>query len=369
MIQKRFLYYKSHFFRFYQDNEVLVSVCVFVAGFVFDLITLGRIDDFFNLIQQAVYLAILGTVLVFEIKEKLGSFTPGPWLDKYWKYKDLFVHFLFGSLLSAYTIFYYTSASALTSFFFITLLVGLMLANEFPQVQKLGTTIRVILFSICLLSYFAFFYPVLLGHVGVFPFWLSFMSSALSCGLVWRSQFSKKEEHKKFLHASVSRPIIGVHLFFLVGYYFALIPPVPVAVKKIGVYYNVTKENGDYKGHHLNAGWKFWNKGSQKFYSRQGDKIVVLMSIFSPTRFQDKVFIKWFYNHPTQGWSLQDTIPLSILGGRDEGFRGYGEKLNYMPGKWKVEVETSDGREVGSIKFTVGPDVTSEPRTFNLDTF
>ena len=355
--------------RFYQNNEVLVSASVFIAGFIFDLLTLGRIDDLLNLVQQAVYLAILGTLLVFEIKENLGQFTAPRWIAKYWQYKDLFVHFLFGSLLSAYTIFYYTSASALTSFIFISLLAGLMLANEFPQIQKIGTSVRVILFSICLLSYFAFFYPVLIGSVGVIPFWFGFISSALSCGFVWKSQFAKNETHQKYLRANVSRPIIGVHLFFLIGYYFALIPPVPVAVKKIGVYYNVTKSNGDYVGDHLNSDWKFWNKGSQKFHYRQGDKVVILMSIFSPTRFQDKVFIKWFHDHPTQGWVLQDTIPLNILGGRDEGFRGFGEKQNYMEGKWKVEVETSDGREVGGIRFTVTPDQTTEERVFNHDTF
>ncbi len=242
------------------------------------------------------------------------------------------------------------------------------MANEFPQIQRMGLIARVLLFAICLLSYFAFFYPILLGHVGVIPFWLGFISSVIAWIIIWRLQFSDDESHKKFLRGNVLRPIIGVHLFFLIGYYFALIPPVPVAVKKIGVYYNVTKTNGDYLGDHLNPAWKFWSKGSQDFSYRTGDKIVVLMSIFSPTSFEDQVFLKWYWLSP-KGWSLQDTIPLNILGGREEGFRGYGEKANFTEGDWRVEVETSDDREVGRIKFSVTKDQDRDERIFLQDKF
>jgi hypothetical protein len=362
-------HYKNSFLRFYQDHEVLVAASIFIFGFVFDLLTLGRIDDSLGLIQQAVYLFLLGGLILYEVKEKLGKTNFSPRVAKLWQYQNLVAHFLFGSLLSVYTIFYYTSASALTSFIFILLLAGLMMANEFPQIQRMGLAVRVILFSICLLSYFAFFYPILMGHVGVVPFWLGFISSLLAAILIWKLQFAEDEEHKKFLKANILRPVLGVHLFFLIGYYFALIPPVPVAVKKIGVYYNVTKENGSYIGSHLNPSWKFWSKGSQDFQYRPGDKIVVLMSVFSPARFEDKVFLKWYWKSPKSGWTLQDSIPLTILGGREEGFRGFGEKNNYSIGDWRVEVETSDEREVGRINFSVTGDPTLEERTFKQDKF
>lgn len=367
MIQK-IHQYKNRFLSFYQNHEVLVSASIFIFGFIFDLLTLGRIDDVLNLIQQAVYLSLLGLLLLYEIREQLGIVRFSPRIEKLWQYQNLVVHFLFGSLLSAYTIFYYTSASALTSFFFILLLAGLMLANEFPQIQRMGLAVRLILFAICLLSYFAFFYPILLGHVGIIPFWLGFLSSLVAWFFIWKLQFAEDEAHKKFLLSNVLRPVVGVHLFFLIGYYFALIPPVPVAVKKIGVYYNVTKENGNYLGQHLTPPWKIWSKGSQDYVYRPGDKIVVLMSIFSPARFEDKVYLKWYWNSP-EGWALQDSIPLTILGGREEGFRGFGEKSHYTTGDWRVEVETSDGREVGRINFSVTADSSEAPRSFKIDKF
>lgn len=358
---------KTQFEEFYQRHEVLVSMIMFAFGFLFDLLTIVRIDNIFNLIQQAFYLIILGTLLIFEIRVNLGLLVLSPKGQRFWEYHNLVVHFLFGSLLSVYTIFYYTSASALTSFIFILLLAGLMLANEIPKIRKLGLPVRVILFSICILSYFSFFYPILIGHVGAIPFWLGILTSSTVLAFIWKLNF--KDLHMEILKKHVAYPALGVHLFFLLGYYTSLIPPVPVAIKKIGVYYSVEKSNGQYIGKYLGSNWKFWTKGSQDFYARPGDKITVLLSIFSPGNFEDQVFLKWYRDDVKKGWILEDTIPLSILGGRDEGFRGFGSKQFYNLGDWRVEVETSDGREVGRIHLTVQPDESTEERQFLNDIF
>lgn len=359
---------KNKFLQFYQRHEALVSISVFVVGFFFDLITLGRIDDTVNLIQQAAYLLILGALLITEIRLRSGTFTLSPRGEKWWQYHDLVVHFLFGSLLSAYTIFYYTSASALTSFLFIVLLGGLMTANEFPRFQQLGISVRVLLFSICLLSYFAFFYPILMGHVGRLPFWLGIFSSVFVMALIWRFYFHKSGD-QDFLRRKILIPAAAIHLFFLMAYFTNLIPPVPVAVKKIGVYYDVIKKDGHYYGSHLRPFWRVWDQGSQVFYARQGDRLIVMLSIFSPGHFEDKIYLKWYFDDPKQGWILQDTIPMTILGGRDEGFRGFGAKQNYQPGHWRVIVETSDAREVGRINLEVITEESLDKREFKTDVF
>ena len=77
---------------FYQRHEAVISIATFVPGFLFDVLTLGRIDDLLNLVQQALYLFVLGALIIIEIRR-----------ETIWAYQDLVVHFLFGSLLSAYT--------------------------------------------------------------------------------------------------------------------------------------------------------------------------------------------------------------------------------------------------------------------------
>lgn len=358
---------RARFLAYYHKHELQVTSSVFFGGFIFDLLTLGRIDDLFNLIQQAIYLMILGTLLVCEIKIKMGTLTLSGKAAKFWEYHDLIVHFLFGSLLSVYTIFYYTSASAITGICFILLLAGLMTANEFPQIQKIGLPVRVVLFAICVLSYFSFFYPILMGHVGWVPFWLGILSSVAVFTLIGKVNF--KGERSPVLEKQVLYPAVAIHVVFLLGYYLSLIPPVPVAVKKIGVYYEIEKINDQFIGKHLRPWYKFWQKGSQNFAVRPGDKVNVMASIFSPSKFHDKVYLRWFHDDPREGWRLEDTIPLSILGGRDEGFRGYGTKQFYSLGDWKVVVETSDGREVGRISFEVETDSTTDVREFQNDVF
>ena len=56
-----------------------------------------------------------------------------------------------------------------------------------------------------------------------------------------------------------------------------------------------------------------------------------------------------------------------LVGGRVEGFRGFGTKSNYQPGDWKVQIETTDEREIGRVYFNleIAPD---EPRTFESTT-
>jgi hypothetical protein len=77
----------------------------------------------------------------------------------------------------------------------------------------------------------------------------------------------------------------------------------------------------------------------------------VFFRIFSPTRFADQVLMRWYRKDGARGWAPSDSIPINIVGGREEGFRGYGFKSNYEPGRWRVQVETTDGREIGRVYF------------------
>ena len=208
-----------------------------------------------------------------------------------------------------------------------------------------------------------------MGHIGQLPFWMGLMSSALVMALIWKLNFKNHEGKGLIARNHVLRPTIAVHLFFIIAYYTSLIPPVPVAVKKIGVYYGIEKKDGDYIGKYLKSNWSFFSKGSQEFHARAGDKVTIILSIFSPARFKDQVTLKWYRDDEKKGWKLEDTIPLNILGGRDQGFRGFGIKQFFVAGEWRVVVETSDGREVGRINLEIINDYSVNEREFTNDYF
>jgi hypothetical protein len=338
-------------------NERRLAVSFFIAGFLFDILTLGRIDAGLTIGQQAVYLLLVTVVLVHML---LSEPRPAPDLAAasrlkrwYFEYRNPSIHFLLGALLSAYTLFFFKSSSLLVSFGFMGVLVALLLANESARFKALGLRFKFALLGLCYLSFFAYVIPVLIGQTGLAVFLLSMAAGCvpLAAAAFWLARKSKRK---------ILVPLGCVLIVFLAFYLFRLIPPVPLSIRFMGVYHGVERTDAGYRLSHERPAWRFWHKGDQWFSAQPGDKVHVYFRIFSPSRFSDQVRMGWYrYEGEAQagtkgrGWLLQDTIPIKILGGREEGFRGYGVKTNYQPGKWKVQVETTDGREIGRIYFSV----------------
>jgi hypothetical protein len=67
------------------------------------------------------------------------------------------------------------------------------------------------------------------------------------------------------------------------------------------------------------------------------------------------------------GWQTTDKIPLRVTGGRVGGYRGHASKGNYTAGDWRVAVETTDGREIGRIPFTIVQSDESGARNFKVE--
>jgi hypothetical protein len=334
-------------------NERRLAVTFFIAGFLFDILTLGRIDAGLTIGQQAVYLALVTVVLIQMLRSEqrpapdLGA---APRLKRwYFEYRNPAIHFLLGALLSAYTLFFFKSSSLLVSFGFMGVLVGLLLANESARFKALGLPFKFALLGLCYLAFFAYVVPVLVGQTGLVVFLLSMAAGCVPLAAV--AYWVAKEQKRKILV-----PLGCVLILFLAFYLFRLIPPVPLSIRYMGVYHGVERTDAGYRLSHERPAWRVWHRGDQWFGAQPGDKVHVYFRIFSPSRFSDQVLMGWYRYEggaKGRGWVLQDTIPIKILGGREEGFRGYGVKGNYQPGQWKVHVETTDGREIGRIYFSV----------------
>lgn len=350
----------------FQQNERAIAVAFFVAGFLFDMLTLGRIDSWLMIGQQGAYLTIILLVLTHLLMEQGGA----PDADSvtgakrwYYRYRIALVHFLLGALLNLYTLFFFKSSSLLVSFAFLGVLVALVLANESARFKALGLHFKFALLSLCLLSFFAAVVPVFVGSIGLAVFLLSMLVGCMP--LVGTALWIRRRTPALFPQARIQMlvPLGGVLVVFLVFYLFRLIPPVPLSIPFIGIYHGVERTPQGYTLSHERPIWRVWHNGDQQFRAQPGDKVYVFFRVFSPTRFSDQVLLRWYLKDDTRGWTLQDTIPIKILGGREEGFRGYGVKANYQPGAWKVQVETGDGREIGRVYFDLRV-VPESPRDF-----
>jgi hypothetical protein len=341
-------------------NETRLSVGFFAAGFLFDIVTLGRIDSWLTIGQQAAYLVLVTAMLVQMLKAE-GQ--PAPDLSAatklkrwYHEYRNPAVHFLLGALLSAYTLFFFKSSSLLVSFGFLLVLALLLVANELPRFKALGLPFKFALLGLCWLAYFAYVLPVLIGQTGLFVFLASMAVGCIPFLLVG-FYLTKEQKQKVFL------PLGCMLIVFLTFYLFRLIPPVPLSIPFMGVYHSVERTEAGYRLSHQRPFWRVWHNGDQWFYAQPGDRVHVYFRIFSPSRFQDQVQMRWYLDDPARGWALQDTIPIKIVGGREQGFRGYGAKTKYQPGSWKVQIETTDEREIGRIYFKL-ESAPESPRSF-----
>lgn len=355
---------------YYERHEHAFDIAAFVGGFLFDIVMLDRIDSWSTIGQQAVYLVLIAVILLqlFFAEGKAAPELARMSTIKRWyyEYRTALVHFLLGTLLNLYTLFFFKSSSLFVSFAFMVVLVLLLVANESKRLKALGLSLKFALFSLCVLSFSASVIPVFVGSIGFYVFLLSMLVGCLPLAVINRRIRIHAPERTQQATRQILVPFGLVLIGFLSLYLFRLIPPVPLTIPFIGVYHNVERSEDTFRLRHERPAWRLWHHGDQKFLAQPGDKIYVYFRVFSPARFSDQVLMRWFWKDNTGNWKLQDSIPIKILGGREKGFRGYGMKSNYQPGDWKLQVETTDQREIGRIYFDVAT-APEAPRNFEVD--
>ena len=346
---------------FYRDHEPACTVAFFVAGFLFDTMAVGRIDKLHNIVHQATYLLLCALFTSYELRERYGDFSPPERFKTLWRYHAAATHFMLGTLLNIYTLFYFKSASLGTSFLFLCILAALLAVNELKPFADSGTTLRMTMFSLCLVSYFTYLVPTVVGAIGTLPF-LGTLAASTACvaALAWWLRGRLKDPRVLVPH--LLAPFACVALGFAALYFAKLIPPVPLSLSEIGVYHDVRREGDRFLLQETRPRWRFWERGDQTFLARPDDKIFCYLQAFSPARFRERLQLRWLRRDDALGWGEEDAIPLATAGGREGGWRGFAVKNRWKPGRWRVRVETSDGRELGRLDLTVIADETTGPR-------
>jgi hypothetical protein len=369
------------------------SELMFAAGFLFDLLTMQRIDAWTDLAIQLAYLLGLTLLLVYQQRDATGVWAPGRFAQRWWRYNVEALHFLYGGLLSAYVVLYLRSSTLARPAIFLMLLVGVMVVNEFPRVRRAGYRLRLGLYSFCVLSFFTYFIPVLIGRIGG---WIFLLSLAASAAIVWRVTGwltpRERREAPGPLDANAAvradanaavpadanpavparraarwrlfAPAAAVLVFVGVLYLLRLIPPVPLSVQFQGIYHEVRRDQNGYTlVYEEPPPWAVWRRDSRPFERRAGDRLHYFARVFAPDRFRHRVMIRWeVFNPSSAAWITTDRIPLEIVGGRAEGFRGTAIKSNFMPGRWRVTAETEDGRALATLTFRVEDDTSNGER-------
>jgi len=333
------------------------NMMFFVGGFLFDAFALQRIDSVLDLVIQSVYLFVIAMIVVYQEKEKRGHWHPGHWFGKLWHHNVEALHFIYGSLLSAYVIFYFKSSTFSRSAFFLLLVVVLMFVNEMPQLRRYGSRMRLGLYALCIVSFLNYLLPVLIGRMGD---WVFAAAVVLSAGICWYlvkrlAAFQHDPARSRWNLGWAPALVLSVVVVFYANKW---IPPVPLSMKYAGIYHMVGKRADQYELSYTKWPWyQFWRRDDRPFLARPGDSVICFVRVFGPRRFRNQIYLHWSEQAPDgKRWITSDRIPLGLYGGRGEGFRGYATKSNYQPGRWRVDIETEDGRPLGEVVFEIRSD-------------
>jgi hypothetical protein len=346
---------------FKSRNDRVLSTAFFLGGFLFDAVMLSRIDEPLMLVQQGGYLIICGLLLAFQQKMELKKLEPPVWLRKPWKYADHLLHFMLGTLLNAYSIFYFQSASGITAVCFVVAVAALLAFNEMPRFHKLGPVMLYALYSICLTSYFAYLIPVMIGDLRPWMFYLAVAAAGSVCFL---QVYVLLRWSQSYLHVArhAAIPAFGVQALFVLLYALRIAPPVPLAIKQIGIYHDVKRVEGGWELSQQPKTWKFWQRPDAVFLERPGDKLFCFARIFAPRHFHDGISIVWFHHDPHRGWTQAHRLALTVSASSAVGFATDAYLTEPMPGDWRVEIESQDGRTIGLLHFSVALDPSDGPR-------
>lgn len=334
-------------------NQKYTPLLFFAGGFLWDWLTLGRVDRLYDMALLSTYFFFLSCCMYFY--NSIGhSIWQHKFLKKYQEYLPLAIQFFLGGLTSAYVIYFSRSVSLSKTASFFIILILLFFANEIFKKRISNLYLQFGIYSFVSYTFFAYMIPVLITEMNSLIFTISgILSLLITSGLIYLIYKTNTKIEFEVSKIKLLILVFLVYVFITVFYFFNLIPPVPLALNKSIVAYNITKENNSYNiTYDEENQFIFWREHKKKVSIKNTDKIYVFTSIFAPTDLNKKVYHLWKkYNSVKQEWEVTDKIGFNIIGGRNNGFRGYTYKQNVVEGEWKVEVLTEENLIIGIVDF------------------
>lgn len=340
--------------KWYGRFERPLSSASLVGGFVFDAVTLTRVDLFWENFWVLAHLAAVGAcIIVINLKENRGMDEANPDRLHFWLVNTL--QFFFGGLLSTFLVFYFRSGSLAASWPFFAILAAAFIANESLKRHYTRLSFQIGLFYLSLFLFAIYFLPVLLHRIGPDVFLLSgIFSIAFLCFFLFLLVFLAKEKFRRGalpLFLSISGIFIGVNFL----YFFRLIPPIPLSIENAGIAHALSvSASGIYTAEQEDVDSSAFFRMYEHIHWVPGTPLYAYSAIFSPVSFATAIVHEWqWYDEDAQAWKTTDRINLAAVGGRAGGYRTYSMKTGLAPGKWRVSVETSNGQVIGRLRFLV----------------
>lgn len=342
--------------KFYSRYERPISSLSLVAGFVFDAVTLRRVDELRENIWILAHLLVVSVVIVLIHSRDMrsgGGRDPGQ--AHFWYVNIL--QFFFGGILSTFLVFYFRAADIFVTWPFILLLAGAFLANESLKRHYVRFSFQISLLYLSVYSFTIYLLPVVLHRIGTGVFILSGIAALAFIGLfifALSSILGERFRESKYLVAAL---IIGITAVVNALYFTNLIPPIPLSLKSGGVYHSVQKDPaGNYDVTYQPRGWRDYLDLYPDFAEPPGAPAYAFSAVFSPENLDITIVHEWqHYDPAAKKWVTAAAVRLPVRGGRGGGFRTYSMRSALAAGRWRVNIKTEGGKIIGRLRFTAVP--------------
>ena len=341
--------------KFLRKHRKYAPILFFIGGFIFDTLTLGRIDRTYDLVVLCLHMSSL-TLVLYGYNLAPDGRWKNTMLERLEEFFPLAIQFFFGGLSSAYVIYFSRSVSLSKTATFFIILIALLFANEFLKKRISNKYLQFSVYFFISFTFFTFMIPVFIKQMGTTIF---IISGLVSLGttlalilIIYGSSASTRFE----IRLPKLIGIIGtIYTFINLLYIFNLIPPVPLALDNGMVAHKIRIKDFNYVvSYEKDENCIFWRDYNQKFHHTANENVYVFSSIFAPTDFKEFILHRWkWYNDKIDDWEIIEDIGFEITGGRDNGFRGYTYKKNVKSGQWEVDVITKEGLVLGVIDFEI----------------
>lgn len=337
---------------FLKKYERYTMPILLVGGFIVDNLTLTQIDRLFENIVLFVYV-FTSAIMLFVLYGLAHKKQQGKMYTTFVNFAPFILQYCIGGLFSGLFIFYFRSGTLVTSLPFLVVLFTLMIGNEFFYKKFPKASFQLVVFFIALLAYTNLLIPIITKKIGVLPF---LGATALATFVMYafvaildRPQGLLHGKHRQQLH----QRLLATLCIFVTFYFTNIIPPLPLSMKTGIIGYTVTRNATDtYNIVVEDAPWYIPFREYGDTVSGN-ESVYAFSAIYAPTDINTDIFHQWSFYDETTGWTTQARLPLTIVGGRGDGYRGYSFKQNLKPGDWRVDVITARGQIIGRMNFTV----------------
>ena len=336
-------------------------VTAFLAGFVWDALTLGQRVRPLDLWRLGGFLLGAG-ILLWWLAHREKRHVTAPSLagsratalaSLRWQAPYLLLQFFFGGIFSALFILYFKSSGHLGTFLTTAVLGTLLVANEFAG-KRYGRQFTLLwaLFALNAVLLANFALPLALGSIEARWFYVSTtLGIALAHGLYLLSPGRPGR----------IGPAWGIAMLLVLASATNLIAPVPLVNQGIAIGHDLPRRNNPFSvALETPAAWQFWRDQSTTIHLVPGERLYAVTAIFAPLGVSASLAHHW-ERREQSGWRPVYRNEFRSTGGRERGFRGYSWVIQPAPGDWRFTVETQDGRTIGTLEFTVVSDIPRGP--------